>query len=108
MIELCECSERRLGIAFLRLRIWQQDRHRNNAFRAKTGIDREQALKTAAEQAGADEQHQGERDLGDDKHVAGPRLRAGTAAACVLQIILELATRRVNDRHEAERNCDYQ
>ena len=108
MIELCECSQRRFGITFLRLRIWQQDRHGDDAFRAKSRIDREQPLKTSAEQTGADQQHQGQRDLRDDKQIARSCLRTRTAATGVLQIVLQLAARGVNDRHEAERNRDHQ
>ena len=56
------------------LRLRQQNRHRDNAFRAESGIDRHEPLKAAAKQAGADKQHQRQRHLGDDKNIACARL----------------------------------
>ena len=69
MIELREGTHRR---RLFRLR--QQNGHGDDAFRAKTGINREEALKTSSKQTGADEQHQRERDLRDDEQIARARL----------------------------------
>ena len=72
-------------------------------FRAETGIDILQAAKTIDQQDGADEQHEGERDLGDEQpgaQTAG--LPARCAARRIFQRVDRIAPRSVQRRNEPE------
>ena len=71
------------GIAVARVR--QRRAHRHHARRIETELDCGQLGEASDGEAGADQQHQRERHLGDDQHRAGARAGAARRARRVLE-----------------------
>ena len=84
------------------------DRHggaqHEEAFRREAHVHRGDGRETAREQAGADDEHDRERDLGDDERVARPAgARADRRALATLaQAVHELDARRLQRRRQTE------
>ena len=71
----------------------------------ESGVDALHADEAANEQRRADEQHERQRDFADDEAVAQAlpaSARARTAAARVAQRLVEVRSRRLKRRREAE------
>ena len=83
------------------------DADRRRPRRLEAHVDVEHAHEAADQQAGADEQHAGERDLGDDERVAhpGPAASFGRSAAGVLQRVVQRRAARLERRRQAEHDA---
>ena len=53
-------------------------------------LAREQALKASHKQTGADEQHHGERDFGDDERASRAEVRTGAAPRRLLKVVMRI------------------
>ena len=93
----------------VRVRIWQLDSRGHRARGFEAGILLHEPLKAAADERGADEQHHGQPDLGDDERAASAIARAAAIAASprLLQWPLHVAARHQHRWDDAEGDrCD--
>ena len=77
-------------------------RHRQHAARVEARIDGRGRGEAAQHQAGADQQDERQRQLGDHEHVAQQRLAAVAGRAARAEAIADARPRRLPGRHQAE------
>jgi hypothetical protein len=61
-----------------------------------------EAREARTQQSGATQQHQRDRDLGNDQHPTGPLAPRGERVAPGMEIAGEIASRRGEGRHQSE------
>ena len=72
----------------------------------EAGIDGEQVLQAAQQQSRADQQHQGNGDLGDYEDAARLLVAAGGTLRACLQRGMRIAVRGVDRRNQSDRHAD--
>ena len=80
--------------------------HREHVRRIEPGRDGEEPLQAPQQQTGADEQNEGERDLGDDQSTARELMAAGRAARRVLNAAARITARCLQRGHQANGDSD--
>ena len=99
------CSKVRSRLRIVRLR--QPEAKREQLRRRHAGLHGLQVPEAPDQQAGADEQHQRDRDLGDDQRVAQAGAHAaGHALAGRLQVIADVGACRLQRRTETDEQAD--
>ena len=80
--------------------------HREQVRRIEAHRNREQVLQAAQQQTRRHEQHERERDLGDDERAARRTSTAGGASRADLQVALRIVSHGLQRRNHAERQAD--
>jgi len=99
------------GVAVGELARARADAHRHDALGIETGGDPLQADEASHQQAGADEEHQRDRDFGHHEEAAHPAPAASEAPfalrvpAAGLERGVEIDARRPQRRHKAEQDA---
>jgi len=80
--------------------------HREQPRRVEARRDREQPLEAPEQQSGADEQHERKRHLRDDERAADAPVSAGRVSRAMLQVLMRIAARRLQRRHQPASQTD--
>ena len=90
-------------------RRWQRQGHRHRIFAGEAGIGLPQLEKAATEQAGADQQHQCQRDLRDNQQAAQSLAETcgSLSAPAFFQARLPLHPDKARDRSESQQHGNH-
>src|SRR6185312_2266133 len=80
--------------------------HREHVRRIEADVHFEESSDAAKQKSGADQQHDSERDFGDDECLARGLMPAGRALRRLLHSEIELLTRRTQCRYHTNRQTD--
>ena len=89
------------------LPVRQEGRHHQRVIRLEAGIDPAQVLEGGEQQAGADQQHHRQRDLGDDENAERASMRAGGPSTFTFQRVVHIGPRRVPGRNDPEQDAGH-